>query len=376
MSSLAAARADNFYFPPEWRPEMGGISKFQGSKGANQYEQYGIIRYELPFDAWCLKCNRHMCKGLRFNAKKDKIGKYFSTTLYSFTMKCYNCQQQFVIKTDPEHRSYDFAEGLRKMEQDFTPDEGDSLLQTTSEEVKEALVNDPMFRLQYDKEGKIKADIAKGTIEDLIDLKDVTTKNDIDANRLLRRKHRTQKHRDEELRLEAKAIGIGFPLVEPSPSDTILAQKVNFNKRGRLSSFQISERSRFAALQSEPIFKYDKNNSVKKGNMKWPKETINMSSEAVKHRRINDAMQKQAQINIDTSSMKVTEHTEAYRSQILISRKPPAVSDTSTQLLHVEINPTSNNCCNDSLANKTISKQESRNVDILFGLYGGDSDEN
>lgn len=41
MSSLAASKADNFYYPPEWRPEYGGISKFQGSKGKNQYEQRG-----------------------------------------------------------------------------------------------------------------------------------------------------------------------------------------------------------------------------------------------------------------------------------------------------------------------------------------------
>jgi hypothetical protein len=111
MSSLAASRADNFYFPPEWRPEYGGISKFQGSKGANQYQKYGIIRFELPFDAWCLKCERHMSKGLRFNAKKDKDGKYFSTTIYRFTMKCYSCDQEFVIKTDPANDTYAFVDG-------------------------------------------------------------------------------------------------------------------------------------------------------------------------------------------------------------------------------------------------------------------------
>ena len=87
MSSLAAARADNFYFPPEWTPQMGGISKFQGSKGANQYEQKGIIRFELPFDGWCLGCGVHMTKGLRFNAKKEKEGKYFTTQIWSFHMK-------------------------------------------------------------------------------------------------------------------------------------------------------------------------------------------------------------------------------------------------------------------------------------------------
>ena len=30
MSSLAAARADNFYFPPDWTPEAGSLNKFAG----------------------------------------------------------------------------------------------------------------------------------------------------------------------------------------------------------------------------------------------------------------------------------------------------------------------------------------------------------
>ena len=30
MSTLAAARADNFYFPPEWDPKKGSMNKQQG----------------------------------------------------------------------------------------------------------------------------------------------------------------------------------------------------------------------------------------------------------------------------------------------------------------------------------------------------------
>ena len=30
MSSLAAARADNIYYPPEWTPEAGSLNKFAG----------------------------------------------------------------------------------------------------------------------------------------------------------------------------------------------------------------------------------------------------------------------------------------------------------------------------------------------------------
>ena len=35
----------------------------------------------------CLGCERHVGKGTRFNTKKDKDGKYFSTTIFSFSMK-------------------------------------------------------------------------------------------------------------------------------------------------------------------------------------------------------------------------------------------------------------------------------------------------
>jgi coiled-coil domain-containing protein 130 len=57
MSSLAAAQADSFYFPPEYDGRKhGGLSKFNNPnyKGSNQWQQAGIVRMELPFDGWCL----------------------------------------------------------------------------------------------------------------------------------------------------------------------------------------------------------------------------------------------------------------------------------------------------------------------------------
>lgn len=279
---------------------MGGISKFQGSKGANQYQQYGIIRYELPFDAWCLKCDRHMCKGLRFNAKKDKIGKYFSTTLYSFTMKCYSCSQQFVIKTDPEHRTYDFAEGLRKMEQDFVPEDGDSLLQTTSDEVKSALQNDPMFRLQHEKEGKLKADSRKTSLEKLIDLKDATSQYDIDANRALRRRLRDSKAQHQKELMAGEQFGLSIPLMEPSPEDTERAKEVAF--KGRSANFKRSERVKFAAVMTESIFA-GSSQASQLGKSDRNRLAISDGSEALKRRRINQAAQLQAAVGIKTKGM-------------------------------------------------------------------------
>lgn len=53
-----------------------------------------MIRFELPYDGWCLGCNRHLGKGVRFNAKKDLAGNYFSTKIYQFTMTCPSCSRQ------------------------------------------------------------------------------------------------------------------------------------------------------------------------------------------------------------------------------------------------------------------------------------------
>ena len=34
MSTLAAARADNFYYPPEWEPSKGGLNKVRLRSGS------------------------------------------------------------------------------------------------------------------------------------------------------------------------------------------------------------------------------------------------------------------------------------------------------------------------------------------------------
>jgi hypothetical protein len=119
MSSLAAAQADGFYHPPEWNPRKESRKKFGNHKGHNQYEQSGVIRFELPLDGWCEGCGRHYGKGTRFNAKKEHDGNYFSTKIWKFTMTCPSCPQVLVIATDPKNTTYEYRSGVRKKEEDF-----------------------------------------------------------------------------------------------------------------------------------------------------------------------------------------------------------------------------------------------------------------
>ena len=130
MSSLAAARADNFYHPPDWDPRKESRAEVRPlplqilamgtelyvilatpqldlrkqGKGGKQDKwrahplrerakklDEGIltIRFEMPFDVRCTGCNNRIGKGVRFNAEKKSVGKYFSTTIWSFRMLCH-----------------------------------------------------------------------------------------------------------------------------------------------------------------------------------------------------------------------------------------------------------------------------------------------
>ena len=142
MSSLAAARADNFYHPPDWDPRKQSRADYHertsnpsGPKWkahplrerAKKLDQ-GIltIRFEMPFNVRCTGCQNHIGKGVRFNAEKKAIGKYFSTKIWSFRMLCHaedgtsrtdrKRNPHFIeIHTDPKNAEYIVAEGAERI---------------------------------------------------------------------------------------------------------------------------------------------------------------------------------------------------------------------------------------------------------------------
>jgi len=279
MSSLAAARADNFYFPPDYDGRKhGGLSKFNGSKGANQWEQAGLIRFEMPMDSWCLGCERHMSRGLRFNAKKDKIGKYMSTILYSFTMKCPSCNNTFVIKTDPENDTYDFTEGIRKMEQDYKPDIEDGVIDILSDETKFQLANDPIYLMQHNLEGKIKAQTANERLEALIDLKQTNSKLDYDINSIMRAKNREKKEQQKIKNKESLKYGINVPLVDAVDEDYVTSKNANFAMTKYQRNVKQKEKRKIVEIQSQSIFADDNKKKKKKSNNKSSEEVMKKST--------------------------------------------------------------------------------------------------
>jgi coiled-coil domain-containing protein 130 len=100
MSSLKAARADNFYHPPDWDPRKESRADF-ATKGQPKWKAHPlrerakkldegilVIRFEMPFDVRCSGCGNRIGKGVRFDAEKKCVGKYHSTKIWSFRMMC------------------------------------------------------------------------------------------------------------------------------------------------------------------------------------------------------------------------------------------------------------------------------------------------
>ncbi|GBE62303.1 coiled-coil domain-containing 130-like protein, putative [Babesia ovata] len=183
MSTLKAARADNFYYPPDgasWeeqrrrmrktpkRPRshfIGSASRYAGDAGTSDSTHVGaddealapfrrgsgrgpVIRFEMPFKVICLKCDAFIAKGVRFDAERKAIGKYFSTTIYSFLMSCQFCNNPIVIQTDPENTDYLCKFGVRKKVETFDTADAKTVELGHDDATKQQLLSNPLFRLE------------------------------------------------------------------------------------------------------------------------------------------------------------------------------------------------------------------------------------
>ena len=144
MSTLSAARADNFYFPKDFNPSIHksihhyNLLKKEEKRGAKS-KSFGVpknksdetknedgttkVRYETPFHVRCEKCNQQIAKGVRFNANKKCVGKFHTTKIWEFTMNC-KCGNKLKCRTDPENTDYKYVAGAIRIFQTENATEG------------------------------------------------------------------------------------------------------------------------------------------------------------------------------------------------------------------------------------------------------------
>ncbi|KAI4313977.1 hypothetical protein L6164_026920 [Bauhinia variegata] len=252
MSSLAAARADNFYYPPEWDPSQGSLNKFHGQHAlrerARKIDQgILIIRFEMPFNIWCDGCNSMIAKGVRFNAEKKQVGNYYSTKIWSFTMKSACCKHEIIIQTDPKNCEYVIISGARKKTEDFDVEDAETFELPADEE--RGKLADPFYRLEHQEQDLKKKKEAEPVLVRLQRMSDARHSDDYAINKSLRAQLRAQKKRVAEEETASRKNGLGIRLLPATEQDTAIAAKVKFS-----SKFEKNRNDKRALIHAESIF--------------------------------------------------------------------------------------------------------------------------
>lgn len=232
MSSLAASRADGYYYDPlRFDPKKRGRDTVNGLAGSHplgerakrlKSEGVLVIRFEMPYDCWCLGCGMHIARGVRFNADKKKAGNYFSTPIWEFSFKCTNgdgCNSQIVIRTDPQSSDYVFVAGARKKDRgDDGTGEGDVIVQLEATVSRGHARGDTLSGVEASREDARKA---AAQAEQLLDLAEQSERRygryRDGANTVARQSLRERALQARIAAAEGASAGLTVPLAAPSP---------------------------------------------------------------------------------------------------------------------------------------------------------------
>uniref|UniRef100_A0A8C4R035 Probable splicing factor YJU2B n=1 Tax=Eptatretus burgeri TaxID=7764 RepID=A0A8C4R035_EPTBU len=228
---MGERKGTNKYYPPDFDPakhgSLNGYHKTHALRERARKLSQGIliIRFEMPYNIWCEGCGKHIGMGVRYNAEKTKVGKYYTTPIHRFRMKCHLCDNYIEIQTDPANCDYVIVSGARRKEERWDMKDNEQVL-TTAREDKEKLETDAMFRLEHGVKDKEKLTRAVPGLADIQTLQEVW-RDDFQLNSKLRRRFREEKRvlqetkdRDDDF---CKRTSLSIPLVAESSEDSRLA---------------------------------------------------------------------------------------------------------------------------------------------------------
>ncbi|CAI9096296.1 OLC1v1032400C1 [Oldenlandia corymbosa var. corymbosa] len=214
----------------------------------------------MPYNIWCGGCESMIAKGVRFNAEKKQVGNYYSTKIWSFTMKSACCKQEIVIQTDPQNCQYVIISGARKKVEEFDEEDAETLLLPVDEE--RSKLSDPFYRLEHQEEDIKKKKEAEPALVRLQRLSDSRHSDDYVLNKALRAKLRSQKKRVAEEEAASRKMGFGIRLLPASEEDVAAAKRVKFAQK-----FERNRKDKRALIQSASIFSGPYASSSSKTNL-------------------------------------------------------------------------------------------------------------
>lgn len=341
MSSLAASRADGYYYPPDYDGEKhGSINAYNNShplgKRARNYGKrkndrvrdendnknesktrrgggFLVVRFEMPFNAWCTGCGALLAKGIRFNARKFRSGNYYSTPVYTFTMFTTCCCSELEIVADPEKCDYIIIKGARRRSGEeyvnVAAEIRDGTAETLSGGVMEALERqkdranqetrkkDPMAMLERQNEDTSAAAEERRRLESIRLLNQDVSFNDYSANKALRRSMRTQRKMEQSNDNLARHLNLPchLRLLPVSQQDTDSAKHAMRIKRKDASSSsrsmahearkRISKQSIFGPTSSALSKKASSSDILSKGTLHADHVSGCLGTQTKRHRQ-------------------------------------------------------------------------------------------
>ncbi|MQM00657.1 hypothetical protein Taro_033384 [Colocasia esculenta] len=204
-------------------------------------------RFEMPFNIWCGGCHSMIAKGVRFNAEKKQVGNYYSTKIWSFTMKSACCKHEIVIQTDPKNCEYVIVSGAERKTEDFDIEDAETFALPAEEE--RGKLSDPFYRLEHQEEDMQKKKEAEPVLVRLQKISDSRHALDYNLNRVLRSRLREQKKRVAREEDASRSMGLGIRLLPASEEDSSSSAKVKFS-----SKFERNRKDKRAAIRASSIF--------------------------------------------------------------------------------------------------------------------------
>mmetsp|Transcript_24652 Transcript_24652/g.29850 ORF Transcript_24652/g.29850 Transcript_24652/m.29850 type:complete len:343 (-) Transcript_24652:96-1124(-) len=93
----------NKYIPPDYDPLS--VPRMRKPK-----DEQMKVRMMLPMTICCETCGNFICKGTKFNTRKEDVqgpeGKYLGIQIFRFYFKCTRCGAELAMKTDPKNSDY------------------------------------------------------------------------------------------------------------------------------------------------------------------------------------------------------------------------------------------------------------------------------
>ena len=242
---MADRKAVNKYYPPDWDPSKGSINKFQNSHPLRERAKkihLGIlvVRFEMPYNTWCLGCDQLIGRGVRFNAEKKHVGDYFSSKIWEFKMNCHECGEEIVVETDPKNTEYEIKKGARRKVEKWEPESVGLPVLLDNEErerEREKMESDPMYKLEHTAKDKKKGEEAIPELTRLIQYKAVHI-NDWEMNKKMRKRLRKERREIKDLMSESEKKGLNFTLFPRIQEEEDLAKVVEYNEKKQLAAKQ------------------------------------------------------------------------------------------------------------------------------------------